>query len=272
MLPNARAYFSRILQGELPALVLALCAIAIAGDLPAEAGSHTRAEAGPTPTEHPPARLPLIATRCCLAPSPPLSSSPLPAVRRVHRVVLPALPPACVSPRLRADRRTRRHRRCERLPRPARGILLLVAITAAGSVNVVHASREQAFNLRRYEARYRTAGRYLAAALPRNAVIVAVQQSASVRHYTGLPVVRWDLLAVDLDAAVADRCAPAAGYPVILIEDWESAALQAKFPRSRLHASTGLLAPTSATVTHVRLFDPADRDAPASAPVTDRVP
>ncbi len=159
----------------------------------------------------------------------------------------------------------------ERLPRPARGIILLVAITAAGSVNVVHASREQAFNLRVFEARYRTAGRYLAAALPRNAAIIAVQQSASVRHYTGLPVVRWDLLAVDLDAAVGilrDR----GHYPLVLIEDWERAALQAKFPRSRLARLDWSPRADFGEVTHVWLFDPSDRDAPASAPVTDRVP
>ena len=98
---------------------------------------------------------------------------------------------------------------------------------------MVNASREQAFNLRRYEARYRTAGRYLEAALPPNAAIIAVQHSASARHYTGAPVVRWDPLPVDLDAAVA-ALRKLGQHPFILVEDWEEAALAAKFPRSRL--------------------------------------
>jgi hypothetical protein len=157
------------------------------------------------------------------------------------------------------------------LPEPVRGITLLVAITVVGSANVMHASREQAFNLRVYEARYRTAGRYLAAALPRNAAIIAAQQSASARHYTGLPVVRWDLLSIDLDEAVAtlrnlDR------HPVVLVEDWEMAPLRAKFPRSRYARLDWTPRADFGQVTRVRLFDPSDRDAPTVSQPIDRVP
>jgi hypothetical protein len=73
------------------------------------------------------------------------------------------------------------------MPAAARGAVLLAALAAACSVNVNVASREQAFNLRRYESRYRTAGRYLESVLPRNAVVFAVQQSASLGHYTHAP-------------------------------------------------------------------------------------
>jgi hypothetical protein len=158
-----------------------------------------------------------------------------------------------------------------RLPHPTRGLLLVVSLTVVCSVNVVHASREQAFNLHVFEARYRTAGRYLAAALPRNAAIITVQQSASAWHYTGLPVVRWDLLAVDLDAAVGTL--RERGYhPLVLIEDWEMGALQAKFPHSRLARLDWAPRADFGEVTHVRLFDPSDRDAPTATPPTDRVP
>jgi hypothetical protein len=156
-----------------------------------------------------------------------------------------------------------------RVPAPARGIVLLAALTAVGSVNVVNAGREQAFNLRRFEARYRTAGRYLEAALPRNAAILAVQQSGSARHYTGLPIVRWDLLPVAPDDAVA-RLRGLGRHPVLLVEDWEMRELAAKFPGS---AIARLDWPPRADIgdgTRVRLFDPADRAA-AAPPHTDRV-
>jgi hypothetical protein len=157
-----------------------------------------------------------------------------------------------------------------RLPVPARGIVLLCALTVVCSVNVVNAGGEQAFNLHRYEARYRTAGRYLEPALPVNAAIVTVQQSASAYHYTGRPIVRWDLLPVELDEAVAALRARGR-HPVLLVEDWEMTALAARFPRSALARLDWTPRADIGEVTHVRLFDPADRDAPAPPPL-DRLP
>jgi hypothetical protein len=73
------------------------------------------------------------------------------------------------------------------VPRPERGVMLLALVAGACSVNATVASREQAFNLRRYEARYRLAGRYLETALSPDAVVIAVQQSGSVRQYAHTP-------------------------------------------------------------------------------------
>jgi hypothetical protein len=158
-----------------------------------------------------------------------------------------------------------------RLPDPARGITLVVALTLVCSLNVVHASREQAFNLRLYEARYRTAGRYLEAALPRNVAIIAGQQSASAHHYTGLPVVRWDLLPIDLDAVI-ETLRRLGRHPLLLIEDWEMAQLKAKFPRSQTAQLDWRPRADFGEVTRVRLFDPSDRDAPTATWPVDRVP
>jgi len=155
------------------------------------------------------------------------------------------------------------------MPAAYRGVVFLMALTAACAVNIERAEREQAFNMRRYESRYRQAGRYLDEALPSNAVIVSVQQSGSARYYTGRPILRWDALGTDLESALtavrsADR------HPFLLVEDWERPDLAAKFPGSdharldwRPRAEFG-------DETRVHLFDPDDRGSNASWSV-DRV-
>jgi hypothetical protein len=147
--------------------------------------------------------------------------------------------------------------------------MLLVAIAAAASANIELASGEQAFNLRRYEARYRDAGRYLDASLPPAAVVFAVQESASARHYAHRPVVRWDLLRVDLDSAVS-ALAALGWTPVLLVEDWEHADLHARFPASRIAGLDWLPRADVGSGTNVRLFDPADRGRPPGRVITDR--
>jgi hypothetical protein len=118
-----------------------------------------------------------------------------------------------------------------RLPGPLRAPVLLCTLAAAGCFNVIRAEHEQAFNMGGYESRYRVAGRYLASALPPRAVIVAVQESGSARYYTSRPVLRWDWLGVDLDAAIAALRARG-WHPVFAIEDWERPDLMRKHPGS----------------------------------------
>jgi len=118
-----------------------------------------------------------------------------------------------------------------RLPGPMRAPLLLCTLAAVGSFNVLRAEHEQAFNMGRYESRYRVTGRYLASALPPRAVIVAVQESGSARYYTNRPVLRWDWLEVDLDSALAALRARG-WHPVFAIEDWERPDLMRKHPAS----------------------------------------
>jgi hypothetical protein len=156
-----------------------------------------------------------------------------------------------------------------RLPSPIRGLVFIAALTIACSLNIVLADQEQAFNLRRYESRYRMAGAYLKAALPSDAVIVAVQESGSARYYVGVPILRWDQLDVDLDTALAAMLA-IGRHPVLLVEDWETPDLRMKFPTS---ANARLDWPARAEFgdeTRVRLFDPIDRGATRNWPA-DRV-
>jgi len=120
----------------------------------------------------------------------------------------------------------------------------------------------------RYESRYRIVGRYLASALPPEAVVVTVQESGSARYYTGRPIIRWDWLD-DLDAAIAELHAMGR-HPVLLIEDWERPDVMKKHVQSinaqlewRPRAEFG-------EDTRVFLYDPLDRTDPPRWQ-TDRV-
>jgi hypothetical protein len=82
-----------------------------------------------------------------------------------------------------------------------------------------------------WTARVSLAGHYLDEALPDNAVVMTYFHSGSVRFYTGLPVLRPDLVpAGQLDMTI-ERLS-AAGYRVYLLVDdeLERGGLLEKFP------------------------------------------
>jgi hypothetical protein len=178
------------------------------------------------------------------------------------RFFLPAFPLAFVVVGALADRAT------AAFPPWTRGLVLLIALTTVASINLVVARREQAFFLRDYEGRYLAAGRYVDAVLPREAVIFAVQESGSARYYAR-PVVRWDLLPVDLDTAVATLTAMHR-RPVFLVEDWEATDLRMRFPSSPLARLDWPPRADIGTNVRVLLFDPADRGEPPGRFHTDR--
>ncbi|MBF8301191.1 MAG: 2 protein [Acidobacteria bacterium] len=92
----------------------------------------------------------------------------------------------------------------------------------------------------------------------------------SARHYARRPVVRWDLLRVDLDSAVSTLTALGRA-PVLLVEDWEAADLRARFPASAVARLDWTPRADVGSDIRVRLFDPADRDTPPDRIVTDRL-
>lgn len=156
------------------------------------------------------------------------------------------------------------------LPPSARGLTVLALVVAAGSVNIVRAEREQVFNLRRFEARYRAAGRYLEATLPADAVVLAVQESGSAHHYARRPIVRWDWLQDDLEATLLTLRA-LGRHPVFLVEDWEAADLSTRFPTSETSRLDWLPRAEFGDEVRVRLFDPADRRSGTPGWPVDRV-
>jgi hypothetical protein len=111
-------------------------------------------------------------------------------------------------------------------------------------------------------------GVYLARSLSPDAVIVTSQQSGSARHYTGLPVLRWDLLAVDLETAIG-RLRALGRHPVLVVEDWEKPALRQRFPSGPLASLDWTPRAEAGRTTRVGVWDPDDRGANV---VTEQLP
>lgn len=248
---NIRDYAIRLLTGETPALALSAAALAIV--------AVARGGARDTPSVAKPVRLLLLTATPVLICYLPYGVFP---DWSYLRFLMPAFPAAFIL----VGALTTNACRC--LPAPLQGSILVLAIVGACSANVNIARREAAFDVHAYEARYRTAGRYLDVVLPQEAVIVTSQESASAWHYTKRPILRWDLLSGDLDAAVT-TLVNLRRHPVLLIEDWEEPILRARFPSSALARVDWRSRAVFGTTTRVRYLDPADRD--ESGP-TDRLP
>jgi len=237
--PNVGDYSRRILVGEGPALALAVASlVTLAIARPRTEGS-TRVLAWLTAA----AAAILLVLYLPYGVFPDWSS---------FRFLMPALPIAFAA--LGAASSTA----LERIPAPARGPVLLTMMTLIVCVNVTHAAQQSAYSLRSYEARYRTMGRHLAASLPPDAVIITAQESGSAHHYSGRPVLRWDLLAVDLDTAVA-RLRVLGRHPVLVVEDWEKPALRQRFPSGPTASLDWAPRAEAGSTTRVGLWDPADR-------------
>ena len=251
--PNVRVYFAHLVRGETAAIGLAIIAIVVA--LATRRREREAADRSLAPAAIAAMMFGAAILLCYL---------PYVVFRDWFylRFFLPAFPLAFVVVGALADRAT------TAIPPWARGFVLLIALATVASINIVVARRELVFFLRDYEGRYLAAGRYADAVLPREAVIFAVQESGSARYYAR-PVVRWDLLPVDLDTAVATLTAMHR-RPVFLVEDWEVADLRMRFPSSPLARLDWPPRADIGTSVRVLLFDPVDRgEAPGRYP-TDR--
>jgi hypothetical protein len=246
--PNIGDYAARLLSGEGPALILTAAALATL--------AVTRPR-GPWPGGL--MKLAAVAMGLVLMLYLPFGVFPDWAYLRF---LLPAFPLAFVAigavTSLALDR----------LAPPVRGVVLLASLTLLVSFNVTHAAQQSVYALRDYEARYRTVGVYLARSLSPDAVIVTSQQSGSARHYTGLPVLRWDLLAVDLETAIG-RLRALGRHPVLVVEDWEKPALRQRFPSGPLASLDWTPRAEAGRTTRVGVWDPDDRGANV---VTEQLP
>jgi hypothetical protein len=79
------------------------------------------------------------------------------------------------------------------------------------------------------EQKYADVGRYIATRLPPNAVVIAMQHSGSIRHYSGRPTIRYDSLDPEwLDRALAHL--RTSGYePYVLLEKFEVPVFRERF-------------------------------------------
>jgi hypothetical protein len=261
VVPNIRAYAMRVLTGETPALALittSVVALVARRVVPEGLESKTR----PTPT----AVLPSV----CLAV---LIAMPVVACYLAYgvfsdwaylRFLLPIWPAAFAAAGAVIGNASLR------LSPAIRTQVLLVVLTLVSARNVMTAAHEGSFTLWADASRYGTAGRYLDAVLPQNAVIVASQHSGSASYYTSRPVVRWDSLDVGFDVAL-DDLARLGRLPVIVVEDWEEPLLRQKFPASTFARLDWPARADFGRTTRVRLFDPVDRERPTGRP-PDRLP
>jgi len=157
------------------------------------------------------------------------------------------------------------------LPHTTRGLTVLVALSAAGAVNIETARRHEAFLVRRSEARYQITGSYISALLPSDAVVLAGQQSGAIHHYANRPIVRWDALRVGLEQAVGDLVA-LDKHPFLVLEDWEERDIRARFPSSSLARLDWRPVADIGDHVRVRVYDPTQRAAPTDAdPRVDRI-
>ena len=106
------------------------------------------------------------------------------------------------------------------------------AIAACALVGAwhLHAARTRhVLDLQALESRFAITGRYAGRALPANAVVLAVQQSGSIRYHGGRATIAWDAIPPRaLEATIAELTA--AGRPAyVALEDAEEPGFRARF-------------------------------------------
>jgi hypothetical protein len=137
---------------------------------------------------------------------------------------------------------------------------LVCVVTVVLSGWSIHVARTRAvFELAALEARFRLAGEYAGRALTDAAIVLAVQQSGSVRYYGGRGTLAWDGVPADrLDAVVA--ALEQSGRRVFFVlEDGEAPRFRERFAGQR---SGALDWPPFAEVRgagRVRFYDPRQR-------------
>jgi hypothetical protein len=117
----------------------------------------------------------------------------------------------------------------ERAPPAWRGALISLLCVLLPCWYVLKAHELTVFAIKPAEHRYVAVGEEVGRALERNAVVLTLIESGSVRMYGDRPTVRWDLLepaALDHTIGVLET----AGYvPYLLLEDWEAKLFRERF-------------------------------------------
>ena len=126
--------------------------------------------------------------------------------------------------------------------------------------HVQTAGAREIFTLQNFERRYVDVGRYVAAAMPREAVFIAGLHTGSIRYYSDRLTLRYDLLQPGwLDEAV--RTLGARGYhPYIALEEGEEPDFRQQFGGfSELSRLDWPPTAERREPVRVRIYDPADR-------------
>jgi 4-amino-4-deoxy-L-arabinose transferase-like glycosyltransferase len=145
--------------------------------------------------------------------------------------------------------------------RSLRGVIAAGLCVALGGWHLHVARARHVFDLQNLESRFVVTGRYVARALPANAVFLAVQESGSLRYHGGRITIAWDAIAPGaLDRTIAWLAAN--GFqPLIALEDAEEPRFRVRFASDRLGALDWPPMVEVHAAARVRIYDPAARAA-----------
>ncbi len=107
-------------------------------------------------------------------------------------------------------------------------VAAVVVAIAAGGVTV--ARRLNVFEVADVTARALEAGNQLRPLLPPNAVLIAGEQSGSMRHETGRPIVRWETLDASTLKTALDALNERGLEAWWVLDQWEESVVRSRFP------------------------------------------
>jgi hypothetical protein len=157
-----------------------------------------------------------------------------------------------------------------RLPSWGRAVVLAGVFGGVATFQVRQIQDMRLLDFRDWESAYPSAAGYVDKALPRNAVIITMQHSGSVRFYANRLTIRFDVLDPAwwpraLDALVAK------GYrPYVLLSPSEEEPFRHRFDLSARDDAPGTII-AEMIEPHVRLYDPLRQTSPAKPDPISRV-
>jgi hypothetical protein len=141
-----------------------------------------------------------------------------------------------------------------------RPLIVLVMALVLAVFGVITARERQAFDLQRLEARFPHAGSVVRDRLPRNAILVTVWQSGTMRYHAEREIVMWDSLEPAMLTFALDWLRQQGREPYLLLERWEEPAFRSRFAAQ---STFGMLdwPPRIEIDRQVRIYAPTDREA-----------
>jgi hypothetical protein len=147
-----------------------------------------------------------------------------------------------------------------RAPAPARAPLLITAVLAIAAMNVASARERGVFRQASRDARAVMAGQYLAATVPPRGVIIAGEQSGSMRYYSGRSILRWEVLTPGTLTAAERRLTETGHELWVALDDWEEEPFRRRLGATRIGALEWPPAVDAGGEVRTRVWRVRDRD------------
>jgi hypothetical protein len=135
----------------------------------------------------------------------------------------------------------------------AAGVLLAIPLLA---VRVEQLREHRILDARITGVVYLSAVEYVRTKLPANAVVLTVQHSGSLRHYTNRLTMRWDLLAPEWWPGALDVLVMRGYRPYLLIASYEEAQFRRQFALSDAVDAPGTVIAEMTLPEAIRIYDP----------------